>query len=113
MWSRRAPRWLPRSARAPTRSRQRGIGDQGSARRGGGRRQLIAVSAHPRRVLADIQLYRPPGNALFPVYVRRGSLIDAVPGSALEAAYGGAGNLLDISGLAGDPANFNKAWLSN
>jgi hypothetical protein len=67
-------------------------------------------------VLSDVTLhwlYWPPGNTLFPLYVRRGSLIDAAPGSAQEAAYDGSGNLQDISGLAGDPTNFNKAWLAN
>jgi hypothetical protein len=59
------------------------------------------MSANPRRVLTDIELLWPPGNTTVPLYVRKGSLVDAAPGSALETAYGGAGNLQDVSGLAG------------
>ena len=41
------------------------------------------MSAYPRRVLSDITLYWPPGNTLFPQHIRRGTLIDAPPGSAI------------------------------
>jgi hypothetical protein len=70
------------------------------------------VSAFPRRVLADIDLLWPPGNTAFPLFVRKGSLVDAAPGSALEAAYGGPSNLEDVPrGGSDDVAN--KAWLTN
>lgn len=71
------------------------------------------MSANPRRVLADIDVLWPPGNTLFPIHVRRGSLVDAAPGSALEAAYGGAGNLQDVSTDLGSESTRDKSWLGN
>jgi hypothetical protein len=57
------------------------------------------MSANPRRVLSDLTLYWPPGNTTVPLHVRKGSLVDAAPGSALEAAYGPA-NLEDLDAEA-------------
>ena len=71
------------------------------------------MSQNPRRVLADVTVYWPPGNTLFPLYVRRGSLIDAPPGSALEAAYGGAANLQAVTADLGSADTLDKAWLAN
>jgi hypothetical protein len=50
-----------------------------------------------------------------PLRVRPGSIVTIVPGSALEAAYGGAGNLEPLSDttLAGDGASADKSWLNN
>jgi hypothetical protein len=71
------------------------------------------MSTSPRRVLSDVELLWPPGNTLFPQHVRRGSLVDAAPGSALEAAYGGPGNLQSVTTDLGSAATLNKAWLAN
>ena len=71
------------------------------------------MSANPRRVLADITLYWPPGNTTVPLHVRKGSLVDVPPGSALETAYGGAGNLETITADLGSADTLNKAWLAN
>jgi hypothetical protein len=71
------------------------------------------MSQNPRRVLADIELLWPPGNTLFPIYVRKGSLVDAAPGSALETAYGGPGNLQAVTAGLGSADTLNKAWLAN
>jgi hypothetical protein len=70
------------------------------------------VSANARRVTADLQLSWPPGNTTVPLYVRRGTLVDVVPGSALEAAYG-AGNLEPVTADLGSADTLNKAWLAN
>ena len=58
-------------------------------------------------------MYWPPGNTQFPLFVRRGSLIDVPPGSALETAYGGAGNLQTVTADLGSADTLNKAWLHN
>jgi hypothetical protein len=55
----------------------------------------------------------PPGNTLFPLHVRKGSLVDAAPGSALEAAYGGPSNLQVVTADLGSADTLNKAWLAN
>jgi hypothetical protein len=44
--------------------------------------------------------------------VRRGSLVDAAPGSALETAYG-PGNLEPVTTDLGSADTLNKAWLAN
>jgi hypothetical protein len=71
------------------------------------------MSAYPRRVLSDVELLWPPGNTLFPVHVRKGSLVDIPPGSALETAYGGPSNLQTVTADLGSAATLNKAWLAN
>jgi hypothetical protein len=74
---------------------------------------LTEVSANPRRVLADIELLWPPGNTLFPVHVRKSTVVDVVPGSALEQAYGGPGNLQTVTADLGSADTLSKAWLAN
>jgi hypothetical protein len=71
------------------------------------------MSANPRRVLTDIQLYWPPGNTTVPLYVRKGSLVDIPPGSQLETAYGGPSNLHVVTADLGSADTLNKAWLAN
>lgn len=70
------------------------------------------MSASPRRVTADLQLYWPPGNTTFPLYIRKGTVVDVPPGSALETAYG-AGNLQVITTGLGSPDTLSKAALAN
>jgi hypothetical protein len=69
------------------------------------------VSANPRRVLSTGYITWPPG-ASVQTYVRRGSLVDAAPGSALETAYG-PGNLEPVTTDLGSADTLNKAWLAN
>jgi hypothetical protein len=77
------------------------------------------VSQYPRRVLSA--LYVPNGSPNYPgappnlVYVRAGTLVDIKPGSALELAYGGAGNLSAVLPVSktGDEACLDKSALSN
>ena len=57
------------------------------------------MSANPRVVLADITINHDGVTS----FVRHGTMIDAAPGSAEEALYGGAGNLRHLTaGEAGD-----------
>jgi hypothetical protein len=55
------------------------------------------MSQYPRRILADtwVAWTRPnfPGSTPTLVFVRRGTVADIPPGSALEGLYGGPGNL--------------------
>jgi hypothetical protein len=74
------------------------------------------MSAYPRRVLADVSVAWDPhangaGRATF---TRHGTVIDVVPGSALEGAYGNA-NLSGVIPLTarGDEQNLSKAAVSN
>jgi hypothetical protein len=68
----------------------------------------------PMRVLSDTQVYWPPGNTGFPLLVRRGSLVSIDQGNAdLVAAYGGAANLEDMTGLPGDGTTLDTSWLAN
>jgi hypothetical protein len=70
------------------------------------------VSQHPRRLLSDTSVSWPPGSPA--LLVRRGSLIDVLPGSALETAYGGAGNLAVLTAQQlVSPDVADKSWLSN
>jgi hypothetical protein len=50
------------------------------------------MSTYPRTVLTDITVTW--GGE--PVFVRHGTVVDIVPGSALEAAYGGSSNLTAV-----------------
>ena len=50
------------------------------------------MSANPRVVLTDVYVTSDRCGTL-PLFVRHGTVVDIVPGSALETAYGGAGNL--------------------
>jgi hypothetical protein len=47
------------------------------------------VSQYPRYVLADLTVTRDGGQT----FVKSGSVVDIVPDSELEQAYGGSGNL--------------------
>jgi hypothetical protein len=63
------------------------------------------VSAYPRRVLASVWVSSDGGRTS--VFVKDGSVVDIVPGSQLEAAYG-AGNLSAVI-PAGDPSRSPEA----
>jgi hypothetical protein len=70
------------------------------------------MSANPRIVLADTWV--GPATKFQPgsYFARRGTLIDAAPGSATEAAYGGPSNLGAVA-PTGDPAGADHAALAN
>jgi hypothetical protein len=70
------------------------------------------MSANPRRVTADVTLYWPPGNSAFPLYIRKGTVVDVPPGSQLETAYG-AGSLQVITTGLGSPDTLSKSALAN
>jgi hypothetical protein len=71
------------------------------------------VSQNPRRVLSDVMVYWPPSNTMFPIYVRKGSVIDIPPGSQLETAYGGPGNLQAVTADLGSATTLDKSFLGN
>ena len=52
------------------------------------------MSANPRWVL--VGLYVPWPSSQYAVWVRAGALVDIVPGSAHELAYGGPTNLTPV-----------------
>jgi hypothetical protein len=66
------------------------------------------VSQYPRRVTSPVEVaWGEPGCS---IWVRAGSAVDVVLGSALEAAYG----LANLEPLPpGDPQNADKSALSN
>jgi hypothetical protein len=64
-------------------------------------------------VLTDIELLWPPGNTTVPLYVRKGTIVDIPPGSALEAAYGGPSNLQVVTADLGSADTLDKSFLSN
>ena len=66
------------------------------------------MSGHPRIVLTDTDVSWD-GNTTF---VRHGTIVDIVPGSALETAYGGSSNLSAVI-TTGDPESASKAALSD
>jgi hypothetical protein len=49
---------------------------------------------------------------LFPLHVRKGTVLDIPPGSQLEAAYG-ASNLQVVTTGLGSPDTLSKAALAN
>lgn len=61
------------------------------------------MAANPRVVVSDVTVTWDGGSNL----IKRGTIVDIPAGSALEAAYGGSGNLTPISGTSetsgGDP----------
>jgi len=70
------------------------------------------MSANPRRLLSDTSVsWGEPGSP--PWRVRRGTIIDITPGSALEAAHGGAGNLQNVTADLGSADTLDKSWLAN
>jgi hypothetical protein len=60
------------------------------------------MSQYPRRVLSDITVAWDPhaNGAARSTFTRRGTVVDIVPGSALEQAYGKAASL-PAAGFAG------------
>ena len=68
------------------------------------------MSANPRIVLTG--LYVPWPSALYPVFVKAGTIVDITPGSALETAYGGAGNLRSLDPNTRDEIQ-DKSALAN
>ena len=75
------------------------------------------MSQYPRTVLTDIAVAWDPhangaGRATF---TRHGTVVDVVPGSLLEAAYGGTGNLSGVIPVSqrGDGTTLSKAAASN
>jgi hypothetical protein len=75
------------------------------------------MSQFPRRVLTDTAVSWDPhaNGASRATFTRHGTVADVVPGSALEAAYGGSGNLSGVIPEAqrGDGTNLDKACVSN
>jgi hypothetical protein len=71
------------------------------------------MSANPRRVLSDVTLFWPPGNTTVPLHVRKGTMIDIPPGSALETAYGGPSNLQAVTADLGSADTLAKQALTN
>lgn len=69
------------------------------------------MSANPRVVLSAVWV--GPANAFQPgaYYARAGTVVDITPGSALETAYGGPGNLGPVA--QGDPSTVDHAALGN
>ena len=74
------------------------------------------MSQYPRRVLADLTVVWDPhaNGAARSTFTRHGTVIDIVPGSALEAAYGSA-SLSGVipPGQRGDGACLSRAAVSN
>lgn len=75
------------------------------------------MSQYPQQVLADTQVAWDPhaNGAARSTFTRRGTVADIPPGSALEAAYGGTGNLSGVIGFSncGDGTVLSKAALAN
>jgi hypothetical protein len=70
------------------------------------------VSAHPRRVLADVDVPQGlPGSTT--IHVRKGTIVDIPPGSQLETSYGGPGNLQAVTTDLGSADTLSKDWLAN
>lgn len=73
----------------------------------------LELSAYPRTVLTDTWVSWNPNASGQPsaLFVRHGTVVDIKPGSALEAAYGGSGNLSAV--LGPDAAQLQHAGISN
>lgn len=75
------------------------------------------MSQYPQRVLTDVTVTWDPhaNGAQRSTFVRHGTVVDIAPGSALLAAYGGAGNLSGVIPLSqrGNEACCSKACVSN
>jgi hypothetical protein len=70
------------------------------------------MSAHPRRVLSDVLVtWGEPGSP--PHHIRKGTILDILPGSALETAYGGPSNLQNVPTNSGSPDTLDKSCLAN
>ena len=70
------------------------------------------MPGHPRRLLSDTLVQwgetRSP-----PLLVRKGAIVDIVPGSAHETAYGGPSNLQAVTANLGSPDTLDKSALAN
>ena len=75
------------------------------------------MSAYPQRVLTDMTVIWDPhaNGAERTTFVKHGTVVDLVPGSALAAAYGGTGNLSGVIPLSqrGNESCLSKAAVSN
>ena len=75
------------------------------------------MSRFPRRVLTDTSVSWDPhaSGAERSTFTRHGTVADVEPGSALEAAYGGSGNLSGVIPVAarGDEACCSHVAVSN
>jgi hypothetical protein len=75
------------------------------------------MSQFPRRVLTDTDVAWDPhaNGAARSTFTRHGTVADIEPGSALEVAYGGTGNLSGVIPVTsrGDGTNLDKAAVSN
>jgi hypothetical protein len=75
------------------------------------------VSQNPQRVLTDVSVTwdSHANGAAQTTLVRHGTVVDVVPGSALAAAYGGAGNLSGVIPLSqrGDDVNLSHVAVTN
>ena len=75
------------------------------------------MSQYPRTVLADtIVAWDPHANgAQRTTFARKGTVVDIPPGSALEQAYGGPGNLSGVIplGSRGDGTVLSRAAQAN
>jgi hypothetical protein len=71
-----------------------------------------AMSPQLMRVAANVSVPWP--SALFPLYVRAGSLVTIDSGNAaLVAAYGGSSNLESVITDLGSADSLDKSWLGN
>jgi hypothetical protein len=75
------------------------------------------MSQCPQRVLADVTVAWDPhaSGAQRATFVRRGTVADITPGSALSAAYGGPGNLSGVIplGQRGDETCMDHIAVTN
>ena len=75
------------------------------------------MSQYPRRVLTDTAVAWDPhaNGAQRATFARHGTVVDIVPGSALEAAYGGTGNLSGVIPVSqrGDGTTLSRAAQAN
>lgn len=68
----------------------------------------------PRWVLTSGNVFWPPSNTLFPLFVKAGTLIHCPVGSAMETAYSmlGLSPVLTAAQL-GDGSTADRAWTAN
>ena len=72
------------------------------------------MSVTLQRVRTAVQVYWPPGNTMFPVFVRAGSLVSIdMTNTALVAAYGNVQNLQAVTADLGSPDSLDKSWMAN
>lgn len=75
------------------------------------------MSQFPQRILTDITVTwdKHADGVPLTTFVKHGSVVDIVPGSALAAAYGGTGNLSGVIPVSqrGNESCLSKAAVSN